>query len=190
MIILLDAGSNKTNTIEDIIDNVCDVRRVPLLDLKQEDFEGIQGIVISGAPILVTEVPTEVYLDKMKMVIETKLPIFGICFGHQLLGLHFGAEASRMKEDRDLQMIEVFEESILFNRLPNEINMMEDHCETISIPGGFQLVASSDSCINEAMQHTSLPYFGVQFHPEVSGNHGAIVIENFAEFCLRGGQRF
>lgn len=190
MILLLDAGSNKTRFIEDIIDEVCDVRRVPLLDLKTEDFKEINGIVISGAPILVTEVSTEAYLGKMKMAIDSELPVFGICFGHQLLGLHFGAEASRMKEDRDLQLIEVFEESILFRRLPNEINMMEDHCETISIPGGFQLIASSDACVNEAMQHTSLPYFGVQFHPEVSGNHGAIVIENFAEFCLRGRQRF
>lgn len=62
--------------------------------------------------------------------------------------------------------------------------MMEDHCETISIPANFKLIASSDACVNEAMEHTELPLFGIQFHPEVSGNHGRIVIENFVNFCL------
>jgi GMP synthase (glutamine-hydrolysing) len=34
------------------------------------------------------------------------------------------------------------------------------------------------------MEHNELPLFGVQFHPEVSGNHGRIVIENFITYCL------
>lgn len=185
MIVVLDAGSNKTKYIETIIDNVCDVRCIPFLDAKPTDFEDAKGIVISGAPILITEVPTERYLEAFQIPIATKLPLLGICFGHQLLGLHFGAEGSRMKEDRDWQTIEAYEESILFERLPQEVEMKEDHCESISIPAGFQLVASSDACVNEAMQHKELPYFGVQFHPEVSGNHGAVLLENFASFCLK-----
>jgi GMP synthase (glutamine-hydrolysing) len=58
---------------------------------------------------------------------------------------------------------------------------MEDHCESISVPPGFVLVASSDACVNEIMQHQTKPFFGVQFHPEVSGNHGSLLIENFAK---------
>ena len=89
-----------------------------------------------------------------------------------------------MREDRDWQLIEAFEDCILFNRLPNEIEMMEDHCESISIPAGFQLVASSDACVNEVMQHTEKAIFGVQFHPEVSGTHGSVLIENFVNHCM------
>lgn len=186
MILVLDAGSNKTRFIDEIIDDVCDVRTIPLLDVTEADFQNINGIVVSGAPLLVTEVDISRYLDIMDMMLKTELPVLGICFGHQLLGLHFGAEASRMREIRDMQTIEWFEECVLFRRLPNEVQMMEDHCEAISIPPGFKLIASSDSCVNEAMQHESKPLFGVQFHPEVSGNHGAILLENFAEFSLRG----
>ena len=164
---------------------VCDVKKVPFLDLVKSDFEGVKGVIISGSPILVTDVDTSPYLEIIHKAINSKLPILGICFGHQVLGMHFGAEASRMKEDRDLQTVEAYEDCILFNKLPNEVQMIEDHCETISIPAGFQLVASSDACVNEVMQHLTLPYFGVQFHPEVSGNHGAILIENFVEFCLK-----
>jgi GMP synthase (glutamine-hydrolysing) len=63
--------------------------------------------------------------------------------------------------------------------------MMEDHCESISLPKGFKLLAVSDACVNEAMCHASKPWMGVQFHPEVSGNQGTLLIENFVNLCLK-----
>jgi GMP synthase (glutamine-hydrolysing) len=60
---------------------------------------------------------------------------------------------------------------------------MEDHCEAISIPANFIHVAVSDACVNEAMMHQTKSLFGVQFHPEVSGNHGRVIIENFVHIC-------
>jgi GMP synthase (glutamine-hydrolysing) len=185
MILLVDCGSNKTPSIERLIDEYCDVETVFILDLTEEHLKDKKGVVFSGAPILVTEVDPQKYLDKTEWIKTTELPLFGICFGHQLIGLHFDAFASRMREDRDWQTIEAYEECILFNRLPNEVEMMEDHCESISIPPGFQLVASSDTCVNEVMQHIEKSIYGVQFHPEVSGNHGSIMIENFVNHCIR-----
>jgi GMP synthase (glutamine-hydrolysing) len=61
--------------------------------------------------------------------------------------------------------------------------MMEDHCESISIPPNFKLIGSSDACVNEAMQHQTKKIYGVQFHPEVSGNHGRVIFENFVHLC-------
>jgi GMP synthase (glutamine-hydrolysing) len=84
-----------------------------------------------------------------------------------------------MKENRDWLEIEVFTESVLFDKLPTVFDVMEDHCESISIPEGFELLASSDECINEAMQHKDKMIYGLQFHPEVSGNFGRVIIENF-----------
>lgn len=186
MILVLDAGSPKTRFIEECVDAVCDVKIIPYLDVCAADFNEFKGIIISGASVLVTEVHLAKYLDIMHLAVDSGLPILGISFGHQILGLHYGAEASKMPLINDLQIVEAFEDCILFRRLPNEVQMMEDHCETISIPPGFKLIASSDACVNEVMQHESLPYFGVQFHPEVSGNHGAIMIENFVEAVLDG----
>ncbi|MFK7785650.1 MAG: gamma-glutamyl-gamma-aminobutyrate hydrolase family protein [Crocinitomicaceae bacterium] len=185
MILIIDCGSNKTKYIEQIVYEFIDTRVVSLMDFQKDDLNEIQGVILSGAPILVTEVDTTPYLEKMKWILTTKLPVFGICFGHQLIGLLHGAFANRMREDRDWQVIESFVDSPLFKRLPNEFRMMEDHCEAISIPPGFELVASSDACVNEAMQHREKLLFGVQFHPEVSGNHGAVVLENFVTVCSK-----
>ena len=88
-----------------------------------------------------------------------------------------------MKEDRDFQDIEIFEESALFARLPRIIQMQEDHCEFASVPENFKLLASSDTCFNEAMQHNELQIYGVQFHPEVSGLQGSLLFENFYTIC-------
>lgn len=185
MILVIDCGSNTTKNIEYIVDDYCDVKSVPLLDFKESDLQDIQGVIISGGSILLTEVDPTEYLEKIEWIKETELPVLGISFGHVLIGLLFGAYPSRVRDNGDWQIIEAYEDSILFNRLPNEIEMREDHRETSSIAPGFELVASSDSCVNEVMQHKTRSIYGVQFHPEISGNHGSILIENFVNHCIR-----
>lgn len=179
MILILDCGSSKTPYIHQMVDEFCDAEVKGLFDVQVEDIPYYSAVIISGAPILITEIDPQSYLDQVNWIRETTVPVLGICFGHQLMGLLFGALASRMREDRDWQLVEAFEDCPLFDRLPTEVEFMEDHCETISIPPGFKLIASSDACINECMQHQSKLLFGVQFHPEVSGNHGRVLIENF-----------
>jgi GMP synthase (glutamine-hydrolysing) len=185
MVLILNCGSTKIDFIEEIVDGFCDFKTVPILDFNEQDIKKYSGVIISGAPLLITEQNIAPFLEKIIWVKNTTIPVLGICFGHQLIGLTFGAFASRMREDRDWQTIEVYENCSLFDKLPTEFEMMEDHCETISIPPGFQLVASSDACVNEAMQHLSMPIFGVQFHPEVSGNLGSVVIENFIKLTQK-----
>lgn len=179
MILILNCGSSKTRYIEDTIDEFDDYKTIPILDFQPDDLISVDGVIITGAPILVTEQDISNYLEKLHWIKNTTIPVLGICFGHQLIGILFGAFASRMKEDRDWQLIDVIEESLLFDKLPSEFEMMEDHCETISIPAGFKLTAASDACVNEAMEHKELPVFGVQFHPEISGNFGRIIFDNF-----------
>lgn len=183
MILIINCGSQKTPYIEQCVDEFMDYETVEILSVTNEHLLNKSGIVISGAPLLITEMNIQPFLDKITWIKTIEIPVLGICFGHQLIGLSFGAFGSRMKEDRDWQLIEVFETCPLFDKLPTEIEMMEDHCESISIPSDFQLVASSDSCVNEAMQHKTKSIFGVQFHPEVSANHGRVIFENFIRVC-------
>lgn len=183
MIVVIDFGSSKTRFIADAVDEFMDVKTVSYTEFNTSDLNDASGVILSGAPILVTEVEMLPYVQKMQWLKTTDLPVLGICFGHQLIGILHGAFASMMKPDRDWQTIEAFESSPLLDRLPTEFQMMEDHCETISIPQGFDLIASSDACVNEMMQHKEKSLFGVQFHPEVSGNHGRVMIENFVKLC-------
>jgi len=186
MILVLNAGSPQASVIADIVDREMDVRVVPMLEANDSDFEKIKGVIISNGSFSITNMDPHFYLSIVEKAVLAKVPILGISLGHQLLGLHFGAQSSRMKHDSGWQIVEAFEASPLFERLPQEIEMMKNHYETISVPRSFQLIAASDACVNEAMQHESKPYYGVQFQPEISGNHGAVLIENFVFICLRG----
>jgi GMP synthase (glutamine-hydrolysing) len=189
MITIIDCGSQKTPLIESLIYEHADTKVIPLFDLVPEtDLSDCIGVVISGAPILITEKDPEPYIERFQWIRTTEIPVLGICFGHQMIGLVFGALANRQREDRDWQTIEIISDCPLFDKLPPEIELMEDHCETVSIPAGFIHVGVSDSCVNEAMMHSTLPLYGVQFHPEVSGNHGAVILENFVHICERYGR--
>ena len=66
---------------------------------------------------------------------------------------------------------------------PPRFSVKADHCEGVSLPSGFQLLASSAFYEVEAMASTTHPNFGVQFHPEVSGEVGEIIIRNFCHIA-------
>lgn len=179
MILIIDCGSTKTHNIHELVDEFMDCETIAIADFKSELLPNYTAVIISGAPILITEIDMTNYFDQMTWIKTFEKPLLGICFGHQIIGLINGSFASRMREDRDWQEIEILEYSELFDKLPTTFDMMQDHCETISIPQGFKLIASSDACVNEAMQHLSKPIYGVQFHPEVSGNFGRVIFQNF-----------
>ncbi len=183
MIVIADCGGASIHPLEEITYEYSDFKRVPILDISPNDLSGIQGIIISDGTSSVTEDPMERYMEKVKLLCNQKVPVLGINFGHRLLGITHGSFGSVMRQDSGWQTVEIFEDCPLFGRLPSEISMMKSHRETVSIPPHFRLVASSDGCVNEAMQHESLLLFGVQFQPELSGNHGAVIIENFCRLC-------
>lgn len=184
MILIVDCGSSKVPYIEQMIDEYSDFKTILFFDLTLEMAQDASGIIFSGAPILITEIDIEKFTNHVSWIKDYEKPILGICFGHQLLGLVYGAFGSRMKEDRDWQEIENYNDSPLLDKFPPVFEMMEDHCESISVPPGFELIASSDACVNEMMQHKKNPFFGVQFHPEVSGNHGSLLFENFVKLAI------
>lgn len=181
MILIVDCGSSKTRFIESMVKPFYPCEVVGFLDLDAELALAADGIILSGAPILLTEVDHAPYLQRISWIEQFNKPLLGICFGHQLIGLHYGASVSLQREDRASQVIAVLATNPLFEDLPDEFEMMEDHCESISIPPGFELSATSDLTVNEAMFHKSKPFFGVQFHPEVSGENGRIFLKNFTK---------
>ncbi|TNE53255.1 MAG: hypothetical protein EP338_12015 [Bacteroidetes bacterium] len=188
MILIIDCGSNKVPSIEYAVDLSCDYQTVGVFDLTEEQLNQAMGVIISGAPILVTEIDLSPYQTAFSWIKDYSKPVLGICFGHQILGLIHGAYAARQKDDRDWQTIELIEDSLLFDKFPFEFKMVEDHCENISVPSDFKLLAVSDACVNEAMEHESKTLFGVQFHPEVSGNMGTLLIENFVNICFNSAK--
>lgn len=180
-ILVIDCGSSKVPDIIKMLEGCgAEVSVQKLSDKKKWSGD---GIVISGAPILLTEKDPKEYLKFSEQIKTVKVPILGICFGHQLIGMHFGSQIKRCAEDRDWQKIHFFRDTKLTTGFSEIMDFKEDHCECIDLPQDFDLVASSKTCEIEMMKHQSKNIFGVQFHPETSDDNGKILMSKFIQLC-------
>jgi GMP synthase (glutamine-hydrolysing) len=124
-------------------------------------------------------------------------PILGVCGGQQQMALAFRAPVGLIERlapgeayegafrERGFCTVELNSQtgSGIFDGLPETITVWESHCDEVkSLPPDFICTATNQVSQIQAMQHTSLPLFGVQFHPELFDQEhpdGRIILENF-----------
>ena len=183
-ILVVDCGSEKVDSIQRIVKGFgFKPDRVRLEDISRASHAGYAGVIVSGSPILLTETAPSKYLRLLRFTASGKCPTLGICFGHQIIRLLHGAKIFRGIECRVNQTVKVLDENGLFEGLAPRLSLREDHCEGITLPPQFLLLATSASYAVEAMKHPDKELYGVQFHPEASGAVGVRILENFLRLC-------
>lgn len=180
MIHIIQFGSTKTPHIAEMV-NQCgfQTRITDWREFSHSDLHDAKAVIFSGSPTFLTEVDHAAYHEKFGWAKEGKLPVLGICFGHQVMGILHGAKIFRGPAVRTSIPIRIVKQDVLLKGLGESTVMAEDHTEGITLPSSFIHLASSADYTIEAMRHPVLPLFGVQFHPEVSGEKGLKVFENF-----------
>ncbi len=121
-----------------------------------------------------------------------KLPILGVCLGHQSIAQAFGGKIIRAKSVMHGKVSAVYHNNKgLFTGLPSPFTATRYHSLVIeqpSLPEAFEVTAwtqmgdAKEAAMDEIMgiRHTSLPIEGVQFHPEsILTEHGYELLENF-----------
>ena len=185
MIIIVNFGSEKTQYIQDKINYLGYESQIfHWENMEQVNWGTISGIVLGGSPFLFTENDFQIYIDRFQFLKNSSVPILGICFGHQLLGLLFGSSVYKSEKIDGENNISIILNSKLFENFGENELFVENHTEGITLPIDFEKLASSENCVVEAMKHSKLNIFGVQFHPEVSGENGIKLINNFCELTL------
>lgn len=147
------------------------------------DPSGFQAVVLSGSQMMLSE--EEPPAGLVSFVRSLRIPVLGICFGHQLLARSTGVPVRTGKLIERVETIELIEPSPLFERLGDRFEMLESHREFVAAESlaaaGWQLLARSESCPVEAMCCRERPLFAVQFHPERSGEPGRQIFASFYE---------
>ena len=113
-----------------------------------------------------------------------KVPILGICLGHQVIGVAFGARIRRARTIKHgkTSVIKIISQSPIFNGIPREFEGMRYHSLVIDdVPSELEVTAvSEDDGEIMAIQHKEYPIYGVQFHPESIGTrYGKHILRNF-----------
>jgi para-aminobenzoate synthetase component 2 len=130
----------------------------------------------------------------IKYCAEHSIPLFGVCLGHQAIGVAFGATVSRAPEllHGKTSLVYHKQEGVLAD-LPSPFIATRYHSlcvEKDSVPATLHITGSTDSGLVMSMQHTTLPIQGVQFHPEsVLTEHGHQMLANWLVMCGDKGAR-
>jgi len=123
----------------------------------------------------------EVKMWSMELVRGLTVPFLGICLGHVILGLAYGA-TYRTLSDAEYGPTPIhFEEEFPLAPGSRGLRVWEDHRhELVHLPPQLRNYASSQTTMIQAIKHIEKDQFGVQFHPEAEEEpEGLIILENF-----------
>jgi len=137
------------------------------------------ALILSGGPES-TLVPDAPRMDPA--IIQSGVPLLGICYGMQLIAREAGAELVKLdRAEYGPATVRVFGESPLFAGVPAESRAWMSHGDSVvKLPPGFEQIASTERCRVAAMAADARKIYGVQFHPEVAHTEcGRTVLNNF-----------
>lgn len=147
---------------------------------------GPEGIVLSPGPGRPED--AGVCLELLRK--RARVPLLGVCLGHQSLGMAFGATVDRAPRLMHGKTSPVrHKDSGIFAGLPNPFEATRYHSLEVkepTLPAELEPLAWADDGTLMGMRHRDLPYWGVQFHPEsVLTGAGPHLLGNFLDLCKR-----
>jgi len=162
-------------------------------DISFEDLKKLnpKGLILSGGPSSVYE-PNAPRCDER--IFDLGVPVLGICYGMQLGAQILGGQVKPAKAREygraRLRVIDGPERDPLVSGLPNDTTVWMSHGDQIhELPDGFVALATTPTCPYAAARHRTRPFYGVQFHPEVTHTpRGEQIFQNFLyEICKCSG---
>lgn len=149
-------------------------------DISIENLEKISptAIIFSGSPYSVYE-KNAPHLDPK--IYDLKIPILGICYGHQLIAYQLNGKVSPEKSKQFGKESLNTKSSPLFKNLLKEETVWFSHGDQVNkLPAGFETIAFTKSVKIAGQQNLSKKIFGIQFHPEVTHTpSGQKILSNF-----------
>ena len=184
MILLIDNYDSFTFNLVHYLGDVgarCEVRRNDSLTVAQALAMAPEAIVLSPGPCTPNE--AGICLELIAAA-AGRIPILGVCLGHQAIGQAFGGKVIRAPEPMHGKVSEVTHDgSGLFADVPSPVAVTRYHSLIVqrdTLPDCLAVTAESADGLIMGLAHRTLPIWGVQFHPEsIASAHGHTMLANF-----------
>ncbi|MEX2642333.1 MAG: aminodeoxychorismate/anthranilate synthase component II [Acetobacterales bacterium] len=112
-----------------------------------------------------------------------KVPLLGVCLGHQCIGQAFGGDVVRAAPMHGKVSSIAHDDVGLFEGIPSPFAATRYHSLVVkreTMPGCLRVTATTEDGLVMALEHRDLPVYGVQFHPEsIASEHGHRLLSNF-----------
>jgi GMP synthase-like glutamine amidotransferase/2-polyprenyl-3-methyl-5-hydroxy-6-metoxy-1,4-benzoquinol methylase len=149
-----------------------------------DDLDGVDAVVVMGGPMAAyadDDFPTRAAeIALLAEALDRELPVLGVCLGAQLLAVAAGGRAFPGDAGREIGWapVRVVGADRLFDGLPPTFPVLHWHGDTVELPPGATLLASSDRYPNQAFRVGPVAW-GLQFHVEVDAAAVARFVERF-----------
>lgn len=170
------------------VDPAIEVLRNDALTVEELEEKNPEAVILSPGPGR----PADAGIcEEVALKLSGKVPILGVCLGHQAICEAFGGTVGYAKElmHGKSSLVKVDEQSPLFKGLPAKVRVARYHslaADEGSLPECLQVVSRADDGEVMAVQHAEFPTFGVQFHPEsILTPDGRAMIENFLAIATK-----
>jgi anthranilate synthase component 2 len=160
------------------------VKRNDALDVQAAMAMQPDGILLSPGPCDPDQ--AGICLALTQAAAETRIPLMGVCLGHQTIGQAFGGKVVRCHEIVHGKMGRISHSGEgVFRNLPTPFQATRYHSlvvERDSLPDCLAVTAELADGTIMGLQHRDLPVHGVQFHPEsIASEHGHAMLKNFID---------
>jgi anthranilate synthase component II len=184
MILLIDNYDSFTFNLVHYLGELgeqCDVRRNDALSAREAMALEPEAIVLSPGPCSPNE--AGICLDLIREAVG-RVPVFGVCLGHQAIGQAFGGEVVRAPAPMHGKVSDVsHDDTDVFGGLPSPFRATRYHSLTVepsTLPDVLVPTARTADGVLMGLRHRDFPVFGVQFHPEsIASEHGHDILRNF-----------
>ena len=179
-IVVLDFGSQYSHLIcRRIREFSVYAELVPYnISLEELKKHNPKGVIFSGGPSSVYSSDAPIPDDG---IFEMKLPLLGICYGHQLIVNKFGGKVKRANKEYGSSLLTVDNDKNLLSGVGESVRAWMSHGdEAEEIPKGFQVIGHTESAKAAAIASDEKSIYGIQFHPEVvHTEQGTEILKNF-----------
>ena len=179
-IVVLDFGSQYSHLICRRIREFSVYAKLVPFDITVEELTKLnpKGIIFSGGPASVYNSGAPIPENK---IFEMKLPILGICYGHQLIVNNYGGKVKRANKEYGSSLLTIDDDSNLLSGLGKSIRAWMSHGdEAEQIPKNFEVIGHTESAKAAAIVNMEKSIYGIQFHPEVvHTEQGTEILKNF-----------
>ena len=188
MFLLLDNYDSFTYNLRHYLGELgaeVEVRRNDAVSADEALSLGAEGIIISPGPCDPDR--AGICLEVMEKA-AGRLPVLGVCLGHQCIGQAFGAKVVRAPKPMHGKISEITHNATgVLAAIPSPFKATRYHSLTLepgSLPDCLEITAKSDDGVIQGIAHRDLPLHGVQFHPEsIASEHGHQLIQNFLDIA-------